>query len=94
LFGDYFNPAKQSYHLYPFSKNSVFRRFAPEAFFLMLNSKYMQRKNTITTKDKLKKRREESLWDQGINKPRVAGISFQQCFSVLVIIVYHCTDCD
>jgi len=25
----------------------------------------MQRKNTITTKDKLKKRRKESLWDQG-----------------------------
>jgi len=35
---------------------SVFRRFAQEAFFLVLNSKYMQRKNTIT-KDKLKKRR-------------------------------------
>jgi len=32
----------------------------------------MQRKNTITTKDKLKKRRKESLWDQG-KKVQSAG---------------------
>jgi len=28
----------------------------------------MQRKNTITTKDKLKKRRKESLWDDDQGK--------------------------
>jgi len=57
MFGDYFYPANQSHHQYPVGKMSVFQRFAPEAFFLVLNSKYMQRKNTITTKDKLKKRK-------------------------------------
>jgi len=35
LFGDYFYPTNQSYHQYPVGKKSVFRHFAPEAFFLV-----------------------------------------------------------
>jgi len=45
LFGDYFYPTNQSYHQYPVGKKSVFRHFAPEAFFLVLNSTYMQSTN-------------------------------------------------
>jgi len=39
MFGDYFNPANQSYNQYPVGKKSVFWCLATQAFFLTIQEK-------------------------------------------------------